>query len=136
MGSPAKNIRMLNKVLYVEDEPDIHEIVKLALERLGGYQVSVCDNGNDALAMVGDFQPDLILLDVMMPGMDGPTTLAELRKINEFKDCPIVFMTAKVQANEIQHLLDLGAADVISKPFDPIALSEQLQKIWDGWQLE
>lgn len=122
----------LKKILYVDDEPDISEIVKLSLERLGGYEVSVCANGKQALEMAPGFAPDMILLDVMMPEMDGPTALQELRKQEQFKEVPIVFVTAKVQPYEIEHFHEIGAADVIAKPFDPITLSDQIEAIWQN----
>lgn len=120
----------LEKILYVDDEPDISEIVKLSLERLGGYEVSVCGNGKQALEMAPGFAPDMILLDVMMPEMDGPTTLQELRKLEQFNEVPVVFVTAKVQPYEIEHFREIGAADVIAKPFDPLTLSDQVERIW------
>ena len=76
--------------------------------------------------------PDLVLLDVMMPGMDGPTTLGHLRERPEFTDIPVVFITAKVQATEVEYFKSLGAVDVIAKPFDPVTLASQVQAIWDA----
>lgn len=120
----------LNRVLYVEDEPDIREVAKLALEAVGGFNVMLCESGQQALDRVSDFAPDLILLDVMMPGMDGPTTLQSLRKIPGTTDTPVIFMTAKVQPQEISEYKALGALDVIPKPFDPMTLSDQIRAIW------
>lgn len=121
----------LTRIMHVEDEPDIQEIARMALEMVGGFTVASCDGGQDALAKVGTFRPDLILLDVMMPGMDGPTTLAELRKLPETAATPIVFMTAKVQTHEVARLKELGAADVIEKPFDPMTLADRVTTIWN-----
>lgn len=120
----------LKKILYVEDEPDIAEVAKLALETVGGFEVMVCPKGSVALEKAPSYGPDLILLDVMMPEMDGPTTLLELRKIDSLKNIPVAFMTAKVQANEIAEYKGMGAIDIIPKPFDPMTLSEQVQAIW------
>ncbi|MDH5378078.1 MAG: response regulator [Gammaproteobacteria bacterium] len=120
----------LQKILYVEDEPDISQVAKLALENIGGFQVELCENGKVALEVAPAYLPDLILLDVMMPDMDGPTTLTELRKIPELKNVPVVFMTAKVQPSEVASYRALGAVDVISKPFDPMTLAEQVKTIW------
>ena len=122
----------LNKILYVEDEPDIQTIAKLALETIGGFTLEVCSSGAEALKRGPDFTPDLILMDVMMPGMDGPTTLTELRKLSGLTDTPIVFMTAKVQPQEIAEFKQLGAVEVIAKPFDPMTLSEQINTIWNN----
>ena len=116
------------KLLYVEDEADIREIAEFALED-EGFEIEFCESGEEALQKAVDFQPDVILLDVMMPGMDGPTTLLNLRKIPGLENTPIIFLTAKVQANEIESFLQLGAIDVIPKPFDPMALADQITQI-------
>ncbi len=120
----------LNTILYVEDEPDIRTVAQLALETVGGFTLRVCGSGEEAVEIGPAFKPDLILLDVMMPGMDGPTTLAALRKHPSLQDTPVIFMTAKVQPSEIQQYRDLGALDVIAKPFDPMMLAEQVRSIW------
>lgn len=120
----------LERILYVEDEPDIQEIAKLALEAVGGYSVKLCSSGQEALDNVTDFEPDLILLDVMMPGMDGPTTLKNLRNNPDVQSIPVIFMTAKVQPQEIRAYKEMGALDVIPKPFDPMTLSEQINTLW------
>ena len=120
----------LQKILYVEDEPDIQAVTKLALEEIGGFTLEVCSNGDEALSKAIAFAPDLLLLDVMMPGMDGPTTLKALRELTEIRNIPAIFMTAKVQPHEVQEYKDLGAIDVIAKPFDPMTLSDNLRNIW------
>jgi len=120
----------LDRILYVEDEPDIREIAKLALETVGGFTTMPCASGQEALEVVASFGPDLILLDVMMPDMDGPTTLKLLRKIPEIANKPVIFMTAKVQPQEVEAYREMGALDVIPKPFDPMTLSEQIRTIW------
>ena len=122
----------LKKILHVEDEPDIREIALLALETVGGFSVESCGSGDEALEKAPGFMPDLFLMDIMMPGMDGPATLVELRKKPEFADTPVIFMTAKAQAQEVVRFKELGAIDVITKPFDPITLSDQIRKIWDN----
>lgn len=124
------------KILYAEDEPDIREIAKIALEDVGGFSVLYCMNGIEVLeiAKANKFVPDLILLDVMMPKMNGPTTLQELRKIASFAEIPIVFMTAKIQANEIANYKSMGVIDVITKPFDPMTLAEILRTIWEKYK--
>ena len=100
------------------------------MEGLGGYEVASCESGADALAQAPDFMPDLVLLDVMMPGMDGPMTLAELRKLPSCSDVAVVFMTAKAQPGEIAKFRSLGAVDVITKPFDPLTLCQQIGALW------
>jgi two-component system OmpR family response regulator len=107
----------LKRVLYVEDEDDIRTVATMALEALGGLEIVGCGSGKEALALAPGARADLLLLDVMMPGLDGPAT-------------PVIFMTAKVQASEIEQYRSLGALDVIAKPFDPMTLAEQVKAIW------
>ena len=120
----------LNHILCVDDEQDILQVAKLALEVVGGFRVSLCHGSRDAVETAGAQSPDLILLDVMMPEMDGPTTLRKLRETVHGARTPVIFMTAKVQPAEIRHYLDLGAVGVISKPFDPMTLAAQIKEIW------
>ena len=122
--------KTLNRILYVEDEPDIRLIAQMALEAVGGFTVIVCASGPEALTAAPASQADLLLLDVMMPGMDGPSTLKALRELPATADTPVIFMTAKVQAAEVTAYKALGAIDVIPKPFDPMELSAQIQRIW------
>ena len=121
----------LNRSLYVEDEPDIQAVARIALEHVGGFTVEVCNSGHEALAKCAAFKPDLLLLDVMMPGMDGVSTLQALRKLPGCEQIPAMFMTAKVQAQEIAQLHLQGAIDVIPKPFDPMTLSENIKSLWN-----
>ena len=127
---------ILRRILFVEDDPDIQKIAKLALEALGGFAVLPCGSGPEALAIVSGaaeaagFVPDLVLLDVMMPGMDGPATLQALRQIPGAERLPAVFMTARVQEQEIAGYKAMGAAGVIAKPFDPLRLAETVLGIW------
>lgn len=122
----------LTRILYVEDEPDIQAVARLALEAVGEFTVKICSSGAEALEKVPEFSPDLILLDVMMPEMDGPCTLSALRTIPGLEKTPAVFVTAKVQAQEVANLKALGALDVIAKPFDPMNLAAQITEIWEG----
>jgi two-component system OmpR family response regulator len=122
----------LQRVLYVEDEPDIREVAQLALETVGGLTVKICASGEEALREVAAFQPELVLLDVMMPGMDGPGTLRALREKPELANVPVVFMTAKVQPDETAHFMALGALAVIAKPFDPMTLADQVRALWEA----
>ena len=122
----------LRKVLVVDDDEDIGVVAKLALSLDGTVSVEVCANGEDALVQVERFQPDVVLLDVMMPGLDGPATLARLRGNVSSSQTPVVFLTAKAQASEMERLLALGAIAVISKPFAPMDLLSRLRTIWQG----
>jgi len=123
-------MQALERILYAEDEPDIQQIASLALEVVGGFTLKTCNSGLEALAEIEAFEPQLLLFDVMMPDMDGPTALAKIRELDAFKNTPAIFMTAKVQPTEVQKYLDMGAVDVIPKPFDPMTLATQIQDIW------
>jgi len=114
---------MTLRVMHVDDEPDIREVVEMSLSLDPNLTVRSCASGTDALSAVGEWAPDLILLDVMMPVMDGPATLARLREIPASADIPVVFMTARAQTRELEHFRSLGAAGVIAKPFDPMTLA-------------
>ncbi len=120
----------LKRILYVEDESDIRTIAVAVLEAVGGFAVVACKSGEEAVKAAPEAHADLILLDVMMPGMDGPATLKALREIPETARTPAVFITAKVQPGEIEQFKALGAIDVIAKPFDPMKLSGQISEIW------
>ena len=111
------------RILHVDDEPDIREIVDLSLGLNPDFQVRSCASGDEALAAAAEWSPELILLDVMMPRMDGPTTLSGLRKNPKTTDIPVLFMTARAQPREIEQFIALGAQGVISKPFDPMTLA-------------
>lgn len=120
----------LKNIMHIEDDPSIQQVAKIALEAVGGFTVHSCSSGKQALADFANVQPQLILLDVMMPGMDGPTTLQQLKQQFDLSAIPIVFMTAKVQSSEIASYKALGAVEVVVKPFDPMTLSSQLEQIW------
>ncbi|HYD30559.1 MAG TPA: response regulator [Azospirillaceae bacterium] len=121
----------LRKILYVEDEEVLQTITRMALTRLGGFEVETCSEGQLAVGHARAFSPDLILLDVMMPGMDGPTTFAALQADGAARHIPVIFITAKVQPQEVERYLALGVTDVIAKPFDPMSLSGRLREIWE-----
>lgn len=120
------------RVLHVDDEPDIREIARVALGDVGGLEVVSAGSGVEGLREAASWKPDLILLDVMMPGMDGPTTLTRLRDCPDTAGIPVIFMTAKVRGHEIDHYMTLGAMGVISKPFDPMTLADEVRTIWDA----
>ena len=122
--------RTLQRILYAEDEDDIRLITAMALRTFGDFVVSENDSGLNIVEKARDFAPDLILLDVMMPNVDGPTAWKHLKETPELADIPVVFMTAKVLNDETRTFLAAGAAGIIAKPFDPQELSGQLREIW------
>jgi two-component system OmpR family response regulator len=125
------NRTQLKTLLYVDDDSDIREIVEMALGLIDGLRVHTCASGDEALRLIGTLDPDLVLLDVMMPGMDGPTVLSRMRANTERPNCPVIFVTAKALPREIALLRELGAAGVIAKPFDPMELGRQVLQIWE-----
>lgn len=120
----------LKRILHIEDDLSIQAVAKVALEVVGGFTVLSCSSGQEALDKVVAFAPDFILLDVMMPGMDGPQTLEKLSQLVDITQTPVVFITAKVQPSELERYRSLGARDVIIKPFDPMQLASQVRAIW------
>ena len=120
---------IVTKVLLVDDDADIRRIGQLSLQAVGKWKVVLAGSGAEALEAAEREQPDLVLLDVMMPGMDGPTTLAKLRESPATAKIPVFFLTAKVQRNEVERFLELGAQGVIRKPFDPMLLPEEIAQL-------
>ncbi|WP_126173410.1 response regulator [Altericroceibacterium xinjiangense] len=123
-------MRELERVLLVEDDADIAELARIGIEGIGELIFTHYASGADALAHIEQDEPDLIVLDYRMPGMNGIEVLAELRTLRGCRDTPVVFMTASVMPQHVARLLGLGAAAVIEKPFDPITLADRLQAIW------
>ncbi|MEG3639330.1 response regulator [Magnetococcus sp. PR-3] len=124
--------RQLERILYAEDDEDIRDVAIMALEAMGGFTIQSCEHGQAVVEQVIDFKPDLLLLDVMMPIMDGPTALQQVKAMPEMQSLPVIFMTAKVQPQEIAEYKALGAIDVITKPFDPMTLADRVRQIWDA----
>jgi CheY-like chemotaxis protein len=122
--------RPLQRILYVEDEEDIQRIARLSLERIGKFTVEVVGDPLRVTDAILAFGPDLVLLDWMMPGMDGPTLFRQLQADERTKRIPVVFLTAKASGPELAELKQLGAAGTLSKPFAPMELPEQLRAIW------
>lgn len=122
----------LSKILHVEDEEDIREVALLALELIGGFEVDQAELGSVALGKIADFNPDLILMDVQMPGLSGPETLVEIRKVAGFENIPAIYMTAKINESQKDSLMGEHEIGVIPKPFDPTTLASQIQDIWDA----
>jgi CheY-like chemotaxis protein len=128
----AGRLLVMHRILIIDDEDDIREVAALSLETVAGWEVMVANSGAQGLARASTYQPDAILLDVMMPGMDGPTTFRELRKNPATAHIPVLLLTAKVQASDQRRFADLGVEAVLVKPFDPLTLSQQVASIL-GW---
>ena len=125
-------VRPLNRVLYVEDDEDIQRIVRMSLERLGKMTVRIVGDPRLAIDEIMAFKPDLVMLDWMMPILDGPTLFRKMRESPETRDLPVVFITAKASSSEMDELRALGACGAISKPFSPTDLPQQLRSLWNG----
>ncbi|MDP4267936.1 MAG: response regulator [Bacteroidota bacterium] len=123
----------LNKILYVEDEPDIQEVVYMSLVDIGGFNVKICSSGEEAVKIVSDYNPDLFLLDIMMPEIDGPTVLKIFRNFPKFAKTPAIFITAKTQMSELLESKDQGVLGIIRKPFDPITISDTIKSLWNEY---
>lgn len=120
----------LRRVLVADDEPDIRTVARLALETVGGLDVRLCASGDEVSNTFASYQPDLVVLDVMMPNVDGVAALAAIRAQPGGASVPVVFLTAKAHDEELRQLEGLGAADVIAKPFDPMTLATRLCVAW------
>ncbi|MDE3186921.1 MAG: response regulator [Acidobacteriota bacterium] len=117
---------MSHRILIIDDEDDIREVAAMSLETVAGWEVIVANSGPQGLARAASYKPEAILLDVMMPGMDGPTTFRQLRSNPDTANIPVLFLTAKVQATDRRLFSDLGVEAVLVKPFDPLTLSSQI----------
>lgn len=122
----------MTRILYIDDEDDIREVAQMSLELDPAFEVRGCASGPDGIAEAAAWRPDLILLDVMMPGMDGPTTFARLRENPETASIPVVFITARTQSHEVEGFRELGARGVLPKPFDPMTLADHVRGLLDG----
>jgi two-component system, OmpR family, response regulator len=120
---------MTTRVLYVDDEPDIRDVAEMSLELDPTFEVRTCGGGEEALRALESWLPDMVLLDVMMPSMDGPQTLAALRSDPRCAGIPVAFITARTQASDIRRLTGLGAVGVIAKPFDPLTLAAEVRRL-------
>ena len=118
--------------MIIDDEDDIREVAALSLESVAGWDIVTANSGAQGIARAAEHHPDAILLDVMMPGMDGPTTFRELRKNPSTASIPVLLLTAKVQATDQKRFADLGVSAVLTKPFDPMTLSKQIAGVL-GW---
>jgi CheY-like chemotaxis protein len=130
---PKEPFTVARKILIIDDEDDIREVAALSLESVAGWEVIKASSGAQGLARAEEYLPDAILLDVMMPGMDGPTTFRELRKNQATAGIPVLLLTAKVQGTDQRRFADLGVDAVLLKPFDPMTLSAQITTAL-GWK--
>lgn len=121
----------LKRILYAEDEHDVQTIVEISVWSTSNYQIKICDNGKLLLDCVEEYNPDLILLDVMMPEMDGVTTLKNLKSNIKTRDIPVIFITAKAQTHEVSAFNESEVIGIITKPFDPMNLCSQIKEIWE-----
>ena len=122
----------ITKIMIVDDDEDICTVVELAARRVGGWDVVVAASGQEALAKARSERPDVILLDAMMPVLDGPATLVKLREEPSTATIPVIFLTAKVQRREVERYMVLGAIGVIRKPFDAMTLPDEVRRIVQG----
>lgn len=122
----------LKRVMLAEDDPDIAELARIAIEDLGGYKLAHFPTGEEALKGLESSLPDIIILDYRMPGMNGAEVLRQIRSNTATKDIPVVFMTASVMPEHVENLLRLGAAEVIAKPFDPLTLAERIEAVYEA----
>ena len=122
--------RPLQRICYVEDDEDIQRIVRMSLERVGKMTVDVVSDSTTAIGRINTFKPDLVMLDWMMPGLDGPSLFRLMKQDPEAAKLPVVFITAKATQRDMDELVTLGAAGTISKPFSPKDLPDQLRAIW------
>ena len=133
MSKSQPSAAPIRKVLLVDDEPDLRAMGEMCLRAHGGWSVRTAASGHEALQMARAERPDIILLDVIMPDMDGQTTLARLRAQEAGQSVPVVFVTALAQEREIRSYLAAGAAGVINKPYDPMTFSTEVARILEGW---
>lgn len=125
-------MKELKKILYAEDEPDVQTIVELTIQTMSNYEIKIVNNGKKLIECVEEYNPDLVLLDVMMPEMDGPTTFKTLQNNEKTKHIPVIFVTAKAQVHEVESFKEIGSWGVITKPFKVMELCSDIQAIWDS----
>jgi len=116
----------------VDDDPDLQQIVKHGLEMSGNFLVKISPSGEQAIVDIPEYKPDLIIIDVIMPGMSGPKTVEYLRQNPDTKELPVIFITSRVQAHQIEQYNRLGAIGIINKPFNPLHLAPQVTTIWEA----
>jgi CheY-like chemotaxis protein len=123
----------VHRILIIDDEDDIREVAALSLEAVAGWTVTTASSGSEGIQAAREHQPDAIVMDVMMPGMDGPTTFRAMQRVPTIAHIPVILLTAKVQGVDQRRFADLGVAGVLFKPFDPLLLSKQISAAL-GWK--
>ncbi len=123
----------MRRILIIDDEEDIRAVAALSLEAVAGWSVATANSGTAGIQAARDTLPDAILMDVMMPGMDGPTTFRAMQQVPEIAAIPVILLTAKVQGVDQRRFADLGVASILFKPFDPLLLAQQISAAL-GWQ--
>ncbi|TAH34229.1 MAG: response regulator [Alphaproteobacteria bacterium] len=126
-------MRSLKKILCIDDEDDMRAVIRFSLENVGNYVVTTCDGGMRALAEIEEINPDMILLDVLMPEMDGFETLKKIREIPRMREVPVLFLTAKIKPDEVEYYHTLGVSGVIPKPLDPMVLPRIIESEWRAY---
>lgn len=126
-------MKKLERILCVDDESDMRMLIKMSLENVGGYEVQVCTSGQELLDNAARWLPDLVVLDAVMPVMDGLETLRRLRELDGYKNTPVLFMTGKAKDSE-PAFRAAGAIGIVTKPFDPIHLAQDIQSLWESDQ--
>jgi len=123
-------MKELKKILYTDDEPDVETVVEITVQTICDYDIKICPSGKELVECVEEYSPDLILINIMMPEMEGQETFQNLKNNEKTKDIPIIFITTKTQINEFEIFKDLGVIGLITKPFDPIKLCSDIDRIW------
>ena len=123
----------MRRILIIDDEDDIREVAALSLEATAGWQILTASSGAEGISIASTQKPDAILMDVMMPGVDGPTTFRNMQQIPAVSNIPVLLLTAKVQGVDQRRFADLGVAAVLLKPFDPLTLAQQISDVL-GWK--
>lgn len=126
----AENNRSLRRIMYVDDDPDLRIIARISLEKKGGFTVLTVDSGRKAIQFIPGFRPDLVIMDVIMPEMDGRAVLQEIKSQPETQHIPVVFLTSKLEPEDLSEYNRIGASGVLHKPFHPSTLAEQVRTIW------
>jgi len=124
----------LQRILLADDEPDILEIARIALQTVGGYEVSACTSGAELLERLPEFDPDLVVIDVLMPDMAGLEVLENVRATPGYETVPVIFLTGLVQEKDLQELRQSDAAEIIRKPFDPMTLADRIDGVWESFR--
>ena len=125
-------VPLLKRIMYVDDDPDLQDIVRLGLETRGGFTVTCCDTGNQALEEIKIFKPDLMILDMLLPGMSGLQLLERMRELRGVPWIPVIFLTSKISPQQVEEYKKLGVIGVINKPLNPLELRHQVREIWES----